>query len=142
MDFSTALPVAEQFIGEAGLARRVELVAGNAITDDWPQDRDLVLMSYLFSVVSEEAMGILLGKAYRMLPPGGTLVIHDFVVDNDKTGPRDAALWFLTCMFNCPDAVVLTPRLVSNAIRVAGFIEPEIIDVIPELTKAFIAHKD
>ena len=141
LDFPTALSVAERFIGDAGLAGRVELVAGNAITGDWPQGHDLVLMSYLFSAVSEEAISILLAKAYRTLPAGGTLVIHDFVANDDKTGPRDAALWFLTCMFNCPDAVVLTPRLIGGGIRDAGFFEPEIADVIPDLTKVFVTHK-
>ena len=141
LDFPTVLSVAERFIGDAGFAGRVKLVAGNAITGDWPQGHDLVLMSYLFSAVSEEAISILLGKAYRTLPPGGTLVIHDFVANDDKTGPRDAALWFLTCMFNCPDAVVLTPRLIGGGIRDAGFSEPEIADVIPDLTKVFVTHK-
>lgn len=141
LDFPTALPVAERFIGDAGLTGRVELAAGNAITGDWPRDHDVVLMSYLFSAVSEEAIGILLGKAFRVLPQGGTLVVHDFVADDDKTGPRDAALWFLTCMFNCPDAVVLTPRLIGDGIRDAGFAEVEVADVIPGLTKAFVSHK-
>ena len=114
LDFSTVLPVAQRFTDDAGLTGRVALVAGNAITGDWPQGHDVVLMSYLFSAVSEAAIGILLGKAFRALPPGGTLVVHDFVADDDKSGPRDAALWFLTCMFNCPDAVVLTPRLIGE----------------------------
>jgi 2-hydroxy-4-(methylsulfanyl)butanoate S-methyltransferase len=141
LDFPTALPVARQFIAEAGLADRVELVAGNAITGDWPPDHDTVLMSFLFSAVSEEAVGILLAKAFDTLPPGGALMIHDFIANDDKTGPLDAALWFLTCMFNCPDAVVLTPRLISDAICDAGFIEPEIAEVIPNLTKVFVAHR-
>jgi ubiquinone/menaquinone biosynthesis C-methylase UbiE len=141
LDFPTALPVAERFISDAGLAGRVELAAGNAITGDWPRDHDVVLMSYLFSAVSEDAIGILLGKAYQALPPGGTLVVHDFVADDAKTGPRDAALWFLTCMFNCPDAVVLTPRLICGEISGAGFDEAKVADVIPNLTKVFVAHK-
>ncbi len=141
LDFPTALPVAERFIGDAGLAGRVELVAGNAITGDWPQGHDVVLMSYFFSAVSVDAIGVLLEKAFRALPPGGVLVVHDFIVDDDKTGPREAALWFLTCMFNCPDAVVLTPRLIGGRISDAGFDEAEVADVIPNLTKVFVAHK-
>jgi ubiquinone/menaquinone biosynthesis C-methylase UbiE len=141
LDFPTALPVAERFIGDAGLAGRVELVAGNAITGDWPSGHDVVLMSYLFSAVSADAIGILLEKAERTLPSSGTLVVHDFIAKDDKTGPRDAALWFLTCMFNCPDAVVLTPRLIGGGIRDAGFAEAEVADVIPGLTKVFVAQK-
>jgi hypothetical protein len=140
-DFPKALPVAKRYIDDAGLNARVELTAGNAITNDWPQGHDVVLMSYLFSAVSGEDIGILLSKAYGALPSGGTLVVHDFIADDDKTGPRDAALWFLTCMFNCPDAVVLTPQLVCGEITNAGFSEAKVSDVIPNLTKVFVAHK-
>lgn len=140
-DFPKALPVAKRYIDDAGLNARVELTAGNAITNDWPQGHDVVLMSYLFSAVSGEDIGTLLGKAYGALPSGGILVVHDFIANDDKTGPLDAALWFLTCMFNCPDAVVLTPQLVCDEITNAGFSEAKVVDVIPNLTKAFVAHK-
>jgi hypothetical protein len=41
-------------------------------------------------------------------PPYALLIVHDFMVDDDKTGPAAAALWLLTCMFNDSEAVVLT----------------------------------
>ena len=141
LDFPTALPVAERFITEAGLGDRVEFVAGNAITGDWPKGCDAVLMSYLFSAVSQNALPVLLEKAFCALPSGGELVIHDFMVENDKTAPREAALWFLTCMFNCPDAVVLTPGFVLGLVESAGFEDAEAKDLIPGLTKTITARR-
>ncbi len=140
-DFPTALPVARDFIAEAGLDKRVEFFGGNAITRDWPQGHDAVLMSYLFSAVGADAIPILLGKAHETLPPGGTLIVHDFMVENDKAGPRDAALWFLTCMFNCPEALVLTPGMLSEQIKRAGFENMDVRDLIPGLTKTILAEK-
>ncbi len=140
-DFPTALPVAMQFVAEAGLNDRVEFVAGDAISGEWPQEHDVVLMSYLFSAVGQEALPVLLEKAHGALPAGGTLVVHDFMVENDKTGPRDAALWFLTCMFNSPDAVALTPSLISREIEAAGFTGLEVADLITGLTKFARASK-
>ncbi len=140
-DFPTALPVARQFVGEAGLDDRVEFVAGNAITGEWPQQHDAVLMSFLFSAVGEDALSVLLEKAYGALPAGGTLIVHDFMVEDDKTGPRDAALWFLTCMFNSPEAVVLTPELVLGLVEGTGFENAETRDLIPGLTKVVVARK-
>ena len=140
-DFPTALPVARQFVAEAGLNDRVEFVAGDAISGEWPQEHDVVLMSYLFSAVGQEALPVLLEKAHGALPAGGTLVVHDFMVENDKTGPRDAALWFLTCMFNSPDAVALTPGLISREIEAAGFTGLEVADLITGLTKFARASK-
>jgi ubiquinone/menaquinone biosynthesis C-methylase UbiE len=140
-DFPTALPVARHFVGEARFDNPVEFVAGNVITGEWPQEHDAVLMSYLFSAVSRENLPVLLEKAYGALPPGGTLIVHDFMAENDKTGPRDASLWFLTCMFNCPEAVVLTPDLVERLAGHAGFENAETQDLIPGLTKVMVARR-
>ena len=140
-DFPKALPIAKHFIAEAAIENPVAYVAGNAITEPWPQGHDVVLMSYLFSVVSRDALPVLLAKAGEALPSGGKLIVHDFMVENDKTGPRDAALWFLTCMFNCPEAVVLTPDFVSNLVKDAGFENVQTWDLIRGLTKTIVASK-
>jgi 2-hydroxy-4-(methylsulfanyl)butanoate S-methyltransferase len=141
LDFPTVLPIARHFVAEAAIKNRVEFVGCNVITEKWPHGHDVILMSYLFSAVSHDALPVLLEKAHRALPSGGTLIVHDFMVENDKTGPRDAALWFLTCMFNCPEAVVLTPGLVWTLVEEAGFKNVEARDLIPGLTKAIVASK-
>lgn len=140
-DFPAALPVARRFIAEAGLEGRVEFVGGNAITGDWPRPHDAVLISFLFSAVGRSAHPVLLEKAYGALTAGGVLIVHDFMVRDDKTGPRDAALWFLTCMFNSPEAIVLTPDFILGLVEDAGFENAEARDLIPGLTKVIVARK-
>jgi cyclopropane fatty-acyl-phospholipid synthase-like methyltransferase len=140
-DFPNALRMARRFVADAAITNEVEYVAGNAITEPWPQGHDVVLMSYLFSAVSRDAISVLLEKAHEALPPGGILIVHDFMVGNDKTGPRDAALWFLTCMFNCPEAVVLTPELVSDLVSEAGFEGVQVQELIPGLTQTVVGRK-
>jgi SAM-dependent methyltransferase len=140
-DFPNALRVARHFVAEAAIKNRVTYIAGNAITDRWPQPHDAVLMSYLFSAVSRDSLPVLLAKAHDVLRPGGKLIVHDFMVENDKSGPRDAALWFLTCMFNCPEAVVLTPDLVCGLLKDAGFENIQTQDLILGLTKTVTASK-
>ena len=98
-------------------------------------------MSFLFSAVGQDALPVLLEKAHGALSAGGALIVHDFMVEDDKTGPRDAALWFLTCMFNCPEAVVLTPDLVRGLVEGAGFENAEARELIPGLTKVVVARK-
>lgn len=141
LDFPTARPVAERFVDEAGLRARVAFREGNALTGQWPQGHDTVLMSYLFSAVAGSALPVLLGNAYAALPAGGLLVVHDFMARNDMTGPREAGLWFLTCMFNCPDAIVLTPERVERLAQQAGFEEIETRELIPGLTQVTVARK-
>ena len=140
-DFPAVLAVAERLTSEAGLAGRVRFQAGNVLTSDWPPDHDTVLMSYLFSAVDEVAISNLLQQAYGILPVGGTVIVHDFMVKDDKTGPPDAALWFLTCMFNCPEGMVLTPRFITDRLAGAGFTGIEIKELVPGLTRMAVARK-
>ena len=140
-DFPTALPVARHFISETALENPVKFVGGNVITEEWPQEHDVVLMSHLFSAVARETLPVLLEKAHGALPVGGTLIVRDFMAEDDKSGLRDAALWFLTCMFNCPEAVVLTSELIQGLAENAGFKNIETRDLIPGLTKVTVARK-
>ena len=140
-DFPSALEVAAKLSAEAGVAGRVDYHAGNALTSEWPTGHNVVLMSYLFSAVDEPGIAHLLRQAFNTLPSGGRVVIHDFMVDDDKTGPQDSALWFLTCMFNCPDGILLTPEFLKQALTEAGFTGISIDDLVPGLTRMAVARK-
>ncbi|MCH7646367.1 MAG: rod shape-determining protein [Nitrospinae bacterium] len=141
LDFPNALLIARNFIDEAGLGDRVDYHEADATTGEWPQGHDVVLMSYLLSAVSADVIDDLLGLAHESLPAGGMLVVHDFMVDDDQSGPPDAALWFLTCMFNAPDGVVLTPQRIEQRIEAAGFADVRIEPLIPDLTRFAMAVK-
>jgi predicted O-methyltransferase YrrM len=141
LDFPNALHIARSFVDEAGLGDRVDYHEADATVGEWPQGHDVVLMSYLLSAVSAGAIDDLLSLAHESLPAGGMLVVHDFMVDDDQSGPPDAALWFLTCMFNAPDGVVLTPQRIEQRIEAAGFAEVRIEPLIPDLTRFAVAVK-
>src|SRR5271166_5785116 len=55
------------------------------------------------------------------LPPGGLLLVHDFMVDEAREGPRFAAWYLLGGMLDNPSAVCLTPAYVERVLRDAGF---------------------
>ena len=83
----------------------------------------------------------LLTRAYDHLVPGGRLLIHDFIVSADRTGPKLAALWQLQHMVYTPDGVGLTPKFVEDALRDAGFEIDQSADLIPGMTQAMVARK-
>ncbi len=134
LDFPNALGVAREFVESAGLGERVDHFAGDALNAEWPDGHDVVLMSFLASAVSGDTIGPLFHRAFAALPAGGLLVVHDFMVDDDLTGPADAALWFLSCMFNSADARALTPSLITDHMIDAGFVHAEVQPLIPDLT--------
>jgi len=121
LDFPETIETARRYAAEAGLSDRIEHVAGNALTTTWPSAQDAVLMSYVWSAVGGDDIPILARRAFEALNPGGAVLIHDFMVDNDHEGPDYAAWYLLGAVLDNPKAECLTPRFVEDALRAAGF---------------------
>jgi ubiquinone/menaquinone biosynthesis C-methylase UbiE len=141
LDFPNIRPLADRLIEEADLADRITYRSGNALMTDWPERQDAILMSYLLSAVAEANATELLRRAFRSLAPGGTLIVHDFMVDDHRTGPTAGALWLLGSLLMDPEAVSLTPGWLAGLLRTFGFIEVAVKDVIPTMTRVTIAKK-
>ena len=141
MDFPAVEPVAQRFIGEAKLEDRIHFLAGSALETEWPADQDVVLISYLLSAVGASTIPSLLRYAFKALAPGGLLIVHDFMVEDDGTGPTSAALWLLTSLLIDPDAELLAPGSLSKHIAKAGFADVRHQEVIPTITRMIAATK-
>ena len=141
IDFPTVADAGRDLVRDRGLAARITFLEGDAREIAWPGDNDLVLMSYLLSAVSESSAHELLGKAFEALRPGGRLLVHDFMVDDDETGPPLAALWLLNAVTIDADVAALRPAWMSAAARRARFEEPQLAPVVPGTTRLLTARR-
>jgi hypothetical protein len=121
LDFPETLETARRYAAEAGLTSRIEHLGGNAITTAWPGGQHAVLMSYVWSAVGAADIPVLARRAFEALSPGGTVLIHDFMVDDTHQGPDFAAWYLLAAILDNPGAKCLTPGYVEGALRDAGF---------------------
>jgi len=139
IDFPGVRTAAETFTRDAGLADRIAFVPGNALTTRWPDRQDVVLLSYLLSAVSVDDIEPLLARAREALAPGGMLVLHDFMVEDEGAGPPTAALWLVNALLIDPDVARLSPRLLETRARAQGFEDIRHVEVIPGITRALTA---
>ncbi|MEM8976961.1 MAG: methyltransferase [Pseudomonadota bacterium] len=141
LDFPTVIEVAKRYVTEAKLADRITLVAGDARETDWPEAQDAVLMSYLLSAVDGKDILPLFEHAFKALRPGGHLILHDFMLDESRSGPSSAALFFLQYLAHQPDAVSFTAGDLAPPLQKAGFdvLSDEVM--IPEITRMVLARK-
>ena len=121
LDFPETVATSRRYAAEAGMSDRVQHVAGNAITTDWPGAQDAILMSYLWSAVGANDVKVLARRAFEATRPGGLVLVHDFMVDDAYEGPRFAAWYLLSSLVDNPEAECLTPAFVEDALRDAGF---------------------
>jgi predicted O-methyltransferase YrrM len=140
IDFPSVAATAEEMIVRAGLADRIRFVAGDALSTEWPASQDAILMSYLLSAVAASRVPELLGHARRAARPDAHLLLHDFMLDDDRSGPATAALWLLNAVTIDPDVASLTPAWLSEQVRAAGFGDATVRDVIPGITRLLTAR--
>jgi len=114
MDLPETIEIARQTIERLGMSDRV----GTAVCD-WNEDgfgtgNDAVLLS---SVLHGPTSGaeMKLKKAHKSMKPGGLLIVQDFVMNADKTGPLIPAL------FNVMVGAFSLPEL-AGRIEDAGFV--------------------
>jgi len=141
LDFPNVTEVGKRFVAEAGMSDRISFQPGNALTSEWPDARDGILMSYLFSGIPGAEIPNMVRKAYDHLKPGGWIMVHDFMVEDDRTGPSMAALWALQHMVFTPHAMSLTPSYTVGLVQGAGFESVEVSDLIGGMTKAVVGRK-
>ena len=141
IDFPNVSEIGWRFITEAGMIDRVRYIPGNALEVAWPGEQDAVLMSYLFSGVPGEALPVLIDNTWNSLNPGGRIMVHDFMVGDDRQGPHLAALWQLQHMAFTPDARSVTPGWLGEQLTAAGFVDIEEHEMVPGLTRLIHARK-
>jgi cyclopropane fatty-acyl-phospholipid synthase-like methyltransferase len=98
LDLGSVLPLAERHIREAGLSDRVAVRAGDLRTDDFGGGYDLVLVSAICHMLDEEENRDLFRRCAKALVAGGRVVIREFILDPDRSGPPGAALFALNML--------------------------------------------
>ncbi len=141
VDFPNVIELAQRFTAEEGLEERFAFVEGSALEANWPAPQDVVLMSYLLSAIGKKDIEALLDRTWHCLSPGGLCVVHDFMVNEQKTGPALAALWNLPMLLGNPEAVAVTPDFLVRNLKRLGFVDISAREMIPDITSVIVATK-
>ena len=120
-DQPAVLAIAQRHIREAGLEERISTRVGDLRADEFGCGYDLVLISAICHMLSEEENRNLLARVCRALAPGGRVAIQDFLLRADKTGPRACALFSLNMLVNTQAGASYSEEEYTLWLREAGF---------------------
>jgi len=118
-DLPETIAITRQIIAREGMQDRISVREGSWDTHDFGHDNDVVLLSNILHGPESKAE-MKLSKAHASMAPGGLLVIQDFVLNDEKSGPLVPAL------FNIMVGAYSRGELFS-LIRQAGFGRPQIL---------------
>lgn len=91
MELDAMCAVARDYIDRGGAADRVETLTLDMFRNDWPEGYDAVFLSNVFHDWAEDTNRDLAARAFRALPKGGRIVLHEQLLDDDKGGPLTVA---------------------------------------------------
>jgi O-methyltransferase domain/Dimerisation domain len=97
-DLPTSRQFAERTIADFGLAERVAFAAGNFLTDPLPGRYDVAWLSQILHGEGPQGCERILGVAVAALEPGGSILVQEFMLDDQQPGPLFPALFSLNML--------------------------------------------
>ncbi len=121
-DLETTRPFAEKTVARFGLAHRVDFVSGNFNEEAFPRPGayDAAFLSHiLHGEGPDEALDII-RKAVSALKPGSPIVIHEFILDDDKSGPLFPALFSINMYLGTEKGRSYSEKELADMFRACG----------------------
>jgi predicted O-methyltransferase YrrM len=126
-DLPDAIEQARQRLAGSPLASRVTLAAGDFYTDDLPRGVDYAWVSAICHQHSREHNRQLFGKVHKALTPGSRIAIRDIVMEDDRTHPREGALFAINMLVNTETGGTFTFEEYAKDLEAAGFENPQLV---------------
>ena len=139
-DLAPVVELARDYIHAAGLAERIGARSGDMRSDELGRGYDLLLVSAICHMFGPEENQELFARCYRALAPGGRLLVRDFILDPDRTSPKQAALFALNMLVGTPHGSTYTEAEYEAWLRGAGFSRVERIQ--PPEMNLMVAWRD
>ncbi|MEV5823622.1 methyltransferase [Micromonospora sp. PTRAS2] len=126
LDLPHVCAKAQERIAAEGLADRIGTVAGDFLADPaLPGGHDVVLLSMILHDWDEPTNRALLAKCHAALPPGGAVVICELLLDDDRTGPPEAALMGMNMLVETEGGKNYSGAEYAAWLADAGFVDIE-----------------
>lgn len=119
MDFPQVCEIAEEYIAQYKMQNRVKTYATNIWQDHWPV-ADLHFYSNMYHDWMPDKCHFLTAKSFSSLEPGGRIVIHEMLYNDDKTGPFAMAA-FSMVMMGWTEGKMYSGRELTTMLDEVGF---------------------
>jgi SAM-dependent methyltransferase len=123
------VPVTQEIVAQADVAERVSVQAGDFQRDDLGSGYDVVLLFGVLNGEPPEGRPALIAKAFAALKPGGRVVLRDAVLDDDRAGPPEAAIFALQMLLATDGGGLNTCDEWTRWLIEAGFAPPQSISL-------------
>lgn len=139
LDWPSVLAVAREHAEAAGVADRYRTTPGSALTEEFGEGYDLVLLTNFLPDFDAATCARLLAKAHAALVPGGRAVALQYVLDDDHVSTPVGAYLGVALLATTPGGQNYSFTELDRMFRDAGFARTELHELPPE--RVVIAHR-
>lgn len=130
LDLSRVVEQGQQQVAEMGLGDRYIWIEADMETREYSSlTYDLVILAHVCRFIGEERSRTLLRKLTKSLRFGGTLLLADVFLSNDRSGPPAAITLDLSMLVNTSQGHIWTCDEVSAWLKDSGLSEIRRLDV-------------
>ena len=119
-DLPTTRPFAEKTISEFGVSDRINFIAGDYLKYDLSGNYDVAWLSNVLHGEGPDACQMIIDKTVSVLEPGGLLLIHDFILNDNFNCPMFPALFSLNMLVNTEDGRSYSEGQIKEMLTNAG----------------------
>jgi len=141
LDWPNVLEVAKENAQAAGVADRYQTKPGSAFDVDYGTGYDIILLTNFLHHFDKETCETLLRKVHAALADGGRAVTLEFVPNDDRVTPPQAAAFSMMMLGVTPSGDAYTFVELEQMFRHAGFSRSELHELPPTIQRVIISQK-
>ena len=141
VDWPKVLEVAQENAKAAGVAERYQTNPGSAFDVDYGTGYDVVLLTNFLHHFDKETCETLLRKVYAALADGGRAVALEFVPNEDRVTPPQAATFAMQMLGGTPRGEAYTFAELQAMAQNAGFARSEMHELPPTIERVVVSYK-
>ena len=121
-DLPVVQPIFEEYVHSFGLHPRLSFQAGSFFEDPLPE-ADVLVMGHILHDWNLDEKMMLLDKAVKALPKGGSLIVYEALIDDDRRQNTLGLLSSLNMLIETPGGFDYTGADCSGWMKKVGFSE-------------------
>ncbi|MDE3109482.1 MAG: methyltransferase domain-containing protein [Acidobacteriota bacterium] len=122
VDLPRVLDATRKIANQFGVADRFHYAGKDIFRDELGSGFSIATLGHIMHMAGPEQNRALLKNIFRALLPGGTLVIGEFIVDEDRTGPVEPLAFAVNMLVHTDEGNAYTLGEMRSWLEDAGFV--------------------
>ncbi|HEU6448457.1 MAG TPA: methyltransferase [Verrucomicrobiae bacterium] len=128
VDWPEVLAVTQRVANRCGVGKRLTKIPGDLLKADFGSGHHIATLGHILHSEGPARSQKLLKKVFKSLASGGTIMVSEFLVNDQRTAPPVSLLFAVNMLVNTENGDTFSFGEISAWLRAAGFVKPRLLD--------------